>query len=108
MSKVIQINEPFKYTQDVFLSIRKASSLYKLHEGYAILDEKQEYVTRAYIHSIKELKLSDIDNEIAVLDKNVNSDIHKQIMQEVYKIEPTDLLYKIVFSTQRPLLDYHD
>lgn len=106
MSKVLQINEPFKYTQDVFLSIRKASPLYQLHEGYAILDEKQDYVTRAYIYSIKEIKLSDIDNEIAILDKNVTADVHKQILEECYKIAPNDLLYKIVFSTQRPIINY--
>lgn len=103
--RTIQIQETFKYNSDVFIIVRKLSSIYKLHESYSILDNTQEYLTKAYIRSIKKLKLSEIDNETAVLDKNTSADILQEILKQK-GITPTDDLLKIVFSTQRPILDY--
>lgn len=104
--RVLRIDEPFKYQSDVFFIIRKYTPFFKLHERYEIIDLCNNFVTMAYIRSMNKLKMSDITNELALLDKNTSSDILKQILIQEKGIKETDTLVKVVLSTQRPILDY--
>ncbi|WP_064967642.1 hypothetical protein [Tenacibaculum ovolyticum] len=106
MVNTLQLKEDFKQNQNVFLVVLKASKDYQINRGFSILDMNNNYVTKAYIHSIKEIPFYELDKETALLDKNVTLDIYKEILTEIHKIEPTDLLYKIVFSTSRPILSF--
>lgn len=102
----IQINEPFRNTQDVFLHIVKKSKKYELFKGYTILDELGNYISKFYIHSIKPIRLNDIDTETAILYKDSSPEIVKQILTEYHEVKEHDMLYKIVFSKSRPIRYY--
>lgn len=104
--KTIQINDIHKHDQYVFLHVVKGSSYYQLHQPYHILDVCRNFVSRYFIHSIKEIKLEDIDDETAMLAKNCNAEIFKHILKKQHSVAKHDVLFKVIFSKNRPIVSY--
>mgnify|MGYP000536601483 CR=1 FL=1 len=90
----------FDASKESFLMLREASNYYVLHDLYHFYDYAENHLFSSYIAHIKEIKLSEIENDVSFLMENTTSKIYKEILYS-YGYKDESLLYVMTFTNQK-------